>query len=74
MVYIFNPSTCEASLIYRVGYRTARATQKTLVSKHQREEGGGVCTDRETKRQTDRSVFCDILNLILHNCYKSEAT
>lgn len=53
MVYIFNPSTCEASLIYRVGYRTARATQKTLVSKHQREEGGGG-VHRQRDKETDR--------------------
>lgn len=53
-MYIFNPSTCEASLIYRVGYRTARATQKTLVSKHQREEGGCVCA--QTERQRDRQT------------------
>jgi hypothetical protein len=46
-------SEFEASLVYRVSSRTARATQRNPISKNQKKERKRE-TDRQTDRQTDR--------------------
>jgi hypothetical protein len=44
-------SEFEASLVYRVSSRTARATQRNPVSKNQRER------ERERERESERALF-----------------
>jgi hypothetical protein len=62
VVHTFNPSTWvsefEASLVYRVSSRTARATQRNSVSKEEEEEeeggGGGGGEGRRRRRRRRR--------------------
>jgi hypothetical protein len=60
-------SEFEASLVYKVSSRTARATQRNPVSKNQERE-----REREREREI-RTVLRDIVQLVEGLCSKPEA-
>jgi hypothetical protein len=64
MAHTFNPSPFEASLVYKVSSRTARATQRKPVSKNR----------KEGKKKKAQGVLLEDLDSIpgihreVHNC------